>query len=199
MKMRNARLAIIVFTTLGSFVGMRLLLANAGAWLSDAPQPRQQPIARPAGNPRNPAAKSRVGFARPVSDSAIPERRGAAERMFAGGIRMDFGHVPQGQQLLHQFAITNVYSIPLAIAYLQPSCGCVKATTPKHILQPGESTTIDVRLDAGRFEGPHTENVRVKIVGDGFVSTCTLAVQADSRPGSSAQPSNAAAAAGTPK
>jgi hypothetical protein len=106
----------------------------------------------------------------------------AAERMFSGGLTRNFGDVRQGTQLLHRFPITNVYSAPVTIAYLQPSCDCVTAAAAKLSLQPGESTTVDVRLDAGRFSGSNEQNVRVKVAGPDFESTCKLVVSAVSQP-----------------
>ena len=70
----------------------------------------------------------------------------------------------------------------MTIAYLQPSCDCVAATAAKRRLQPGESTTVDVRLDAGRFSGSNEQNVRVKVAGPDFESTCKLVVSAVSQP-----------------
>ena len=133
---------------------------------------------------RQPAVVANKRSTVPVSrnpDEALAEIQGAAEKMFVSGVRKDFGAVTHGAQLIHRFPITNIYATPLAIAYLQASCRCVSATVAQHVLQPGESTTIDVRIDAGRFTGPNTETVRVKIVGDGFVSTCKLMVSADSK------------------
>ena len=88
--------------------------------------------------------------------------------MFSGGLTRNFGDVRHGAQLLHRFPITNVYAAAVTIAYLQPSCDCVAATAAKRWLQPGESTTVDVRLDAGRFSGSNEQNVRVKVAGPDF-------------------------------
>ena len=123
---------------------------------------------------------------RPVSIPAAQASRLAyepavAEKMFTGGLTRDFGSVRQGTQLLHRFPVANVYSEPVTIAYLQPSCGCITASAAKRSLRPGERSTIDVRLDAGQFTGETTQNVRVKITGPNFDSTCKLVVSVVSK------------------
>ena len=114
----------------------------------------------------------------PAASGPLSERIGAAEKMFPDGINKDFGAVSEGAQLSHSFPITNIYDVPVTIAFLQVSCDCVTATAADLVLQPHQSTTIDVQLDAQRFTGPDTESVRVKIVGPDFESTCKLHVSA---------------------
>jgi hypothetical protein len=115
-------------------------------------------------------------------ESPAAGNAGAAEKLFAGSLTRDFGDVAHGTRLLHRFAMANVYSAPVTIAYLQPSCDCVTATAAKSTLQPGERATIDVRLEAGHFAGPDMQNVRVKVTGPGFESTCKLVVSAVIQP-----------------
>ncbi len=100
--------------------------------------------------------------------------------MFPAGLTKDFGPVPHGSRLFHSFPVTNVHAVPVEITGVRASCGCVKATRAKRVLQPGESTTIDVSLDTREFTGPDKETVRVA-VGPSPVSTCDLAITADSR------------------
>jgi Protein of unknown function (DUF1573) len=108
--------------------------------------------------------------------SSVPESAGAAEKLFVNGLTKDFGTVPRGTQLHYSFPITNFYAAPITIAGLQPSCGCLTAEAEKYQLQPHETATIDVHVDAGRFVGKADQSVRVKIVGPDFESTCKLRV-----------------------
>jgi hypothetical protein len=124
---------------------------------------------------------SRKGPASPVLANVIPEKFGAAEDMFLDGLSKDFGAVPHGKQLSHSFPITNTHEVPITIAYLQPSCGCLKAVVGKRDLQPRESSEIIVSMDTRRFVGPGTQNVRVKVAGPDFESTCKLNVSATSQ------------------
>jgi hypothetical protein len=118
----------------------------------------------------------------------MKETVGAAAKMFPEGLTKDFGSVPHGAQLVHRFPITNNQGFPIEIAYLQGGCGCVTARAAKRALQPGESTTIDVRLDGHQFKGSVMETVRVKVVGPDFESACKIVVSADGQEEDRRQP-----------
>jgi hypothetical protein len=114
-----------------------------------------------------------------VTSSAAPAQ-GWAEKMIKGGLTHDFGTVPRGSQLAHSFTVTNIYAVRMEITRITSGCGCVSATCGKRVLEPRESTTIDVRMDARRFAGLKTVGVRVN-VGPEFISTAELRVTANSR------------------
>jgi hypothetical protein len=106
--------------------------------------------------------------------------QGWAEKMFKGERAHDFGTVPHGAQLVHRFAVTNIYAVPMSFTDFKSGCGCVSASAAKTVLQPRESSTVEVRMDASRFTGPKTVVVRVT-VGPDFVSSAELRVTAHSR------------------
>jgi hypothetical protein len=106
--------------------------------------------------------------------------QGWAEKMFKEGTTHDFGSVPRGAQLFHRFTVTNIYAVRMEITDVRSGCGCVTATAAKRVLEPRESTTIDVLMDARRFTGAKTVTVRVT-VGPEFVSSAELKVSATSR------------------
>jgi hypothetical protein len=60
------------------------------------------------------------------------------------------------------------------------SCGCLKADPSTKVLQPGESGTLQIHMDAKQFSGPKAIKIYVT-VGPKFVSTATLTVTANSR------------------
>ena len=103
-----------------------------------------------------------------------------AEKMFKEGLSRDFGSVPRGAQLSHRFVITNIYAVRMEITSIKPGCGCVAANPVKRVLEPRESTTIDVTMDARRFTGLKTVGIDVT-VGPDFISTARLTVSANSR------------------
>lgn len=103
-----------------------------------------------------------------------------AEKMFKDGLSHDFGSVPRGAQLSHRFVITNIYAVRMEITSLKSGCGCVTATRSKTVLEPRESTTIDVTMDARRFTGPKTVGITIT-VGPDFISSAQLRVSANSR------------------
>jgi hypothetical protein len=116
----------------------------------------------------------------PAASGTTASAQEPAERLFTAGLSKDFGAVPFGTRLLHRFAMTNIYAAPLEITGLRVGCGCVTATPGKRVLQPGESTTIDVALDTRGFTGPNTQTVRVA-VGPNPRSACVLKVSAVSQ------------------
>jgi hypothetical protein len=105
-----------------------------------------------------------------------------AEKMFKDGkdVTHDFGNVPHGAQLHHRFTITNIYAVQMEITAIEPGCTCTKAVPSKRVLQPRESATIDVSMDARRFTGPKTVDIKVS-VGPEFISTAVLKISANSR------------------
>ena len=112
--------------------------------------------------------------------SAAPAQ-GWAEKMFKdGNLVHDFGTVPHGAQLFHRFTVTNIYAVRMEITQIVPGCGCVTATVAKRVLEPRESTTLDIQMDARKFTGPKKVDIRVT-VGPDFVSTAELHVTANSR------------------
>ena len=112
--------------------------------------------------------------------AASASAQGWAEKMFKDGASHDFGSVPRGAQLFHRFTITNIYAVRMEITGVKSGCGCVTANPAKRVLEPRESTTIDVNMDARRFTGPKTVGIRVT-VGPEYTSSAELKVTANSR------------------
>jgi hypothetical protein len=100
--------------------------------------------------------------------------------MFTEGVTHDFGSVPRGAQLSHQFKVTNIYAVPMEITEVKSGCGCVSAEAAKRVLQPRESTYVEVRMDTRRFTNAKTVRIRVS-VGPQFISSAELLVSAVSR------------------
>lgn len=103
-----------------------------------------------------------------------------AEKMFKEGLVHDFGVVPKGAQLFHRFNITNIYAVKMEIVTIRSGCGCVSATSSVKVLEPRESATIDVTMDARRFSGPKTVIVYIT-VGPEYISTAEIRVTGNSR------------------
>jgi hypothetical protein len=112
---------------------------------------------------------------------SAPAQQPWAAKMFKEGLSHDFGSVPRGAQLLHRFTLTNIYAVRMEITEIKSGCGCVTADAAKRVLEPRESTTIDVKMDAHRFMGSKSVAIRVS-VGPEFISSCELRVTANSRP-----------------
>ncbi len=67
--------------------------------------------------------------------------------------RRDFGSVPRGTTLEHQFHWTNTSRHALRIAQIRTSSDCMTASSDRQEWPPGSSGTITVRLDTAKFTG----------------------------------------------
>ncbi|MFO0926557.1 MAG: DUF1573 domain-containing protein [Gemmataceae bacterium] len=114
-----------------------------------------------------------------ITTTSAPAQ-GWAEKMFKGGLNHDFGTVPRGAQLIHRFPITNIYAVRMEITNVKSGCGCVTATAEKRVLEPRETSYIEVRMDGRRFAGAKTVGIRVT-VGPEYISSAELKVVANAR------------------
>jgi len=73
----------------------------------------------------------------------------------------DFGKIPQGTPVTHEFVFTNVGTEPLIITKVESSCGC---TVPKYTnapVKPGEKGTITVTFNAAQA-APFSKSVTIR-------------------------------------
>lgn len=73
----------------------------------------------------------------------------------------DFGKIPQGKPVTHEFEFTNVGSEPIIISDVRPSCGCSVAEFTKTPVKPGETGKVTVKFDAA-IRSPFTKNFVVR-------------------------------------
>ena len=73
----------------------------------------------------------------------------------------EFGSVPQGHVVEHEFVIANVGKGLLKIRKIHPACGCTAAVIESDEIKPGEETAIRVRFDTTGFQGEKTKTVRI--------------------------------------
>jgi hypothetical protein len=101
-----------------------------------------------------------------------------AAKMFGSSANLvhNFGTVPRGSQLHHDFVMTNIYAVPIEITNIRCSSP-VAAWPSKRILQPNEKATISVNMDGRRFNGRKSVGIWVT-VGPLHISTVRLTVTA---------------------
>ncbi len=92
----------------------------------------------------------------------------------------DFGTVAKGAMLQHRIPVTNKYGVPLNIQ-LGVSCDCVKVTSSKAILQPRETTTLDIEMDTRRFNGHKEVVIYFTVANQQYFSTALVKVKANCR------------------
>lgn len=78
-------------------------------------------------------------------------------------LNKDFGSVPRGALLQHNFRVVNNTKDVVGISGIRSSCGCTTAHITKRYLQPGEEVPVQIRMDSGRFRGPKTVTLYVRI------------------------------------
>ena len=65
----------------------------------------------------------------------------------------DFGPVPRGAKVKHDFVLTNRLAEPITILNLRPSCGCTSGKASTSTVNPGASAVIEARMDTRNFLG----------------------------------------------
>jgi hypothetical protein len=75
----------------------------------------------------------------------------------------DFGPVPRGPAVTHQFRLTNHTGGPMHIASVRVSCGCTTAWALANDLAPGQESAIVAQMDTRRFSGDKTVTIFVQL------------------------------------
>ena len=77
----------------------------------------------------------------------------------------DFGNVPFGGKLKHNFIVKNTGTLPLLIKRLATSCGCTSAKISKEEIMPNEEAVLTVIYDtAAMGTGPHGRGNQERII-----------------------------------
>jgi hypothetical protein len=86
--------------------------------------------------------------------SAAAPARGAAwtDALFPES-RHDFGAVPRGAKVKHDFMLVNRLAEPITILNLRPSCGCTSGRASASMLEPGQAAVIEAQMDTRNFVG----------------------------------------------
>jgi hypothetical protein len=67
--------------------------------------------------------------------------------------RHDFGMVPRGVKVKHDFPLVNRLSEPVTILNLRPSCGCTSGRSNVSLVAPGQTAVIEAEMDTRNFIG----------------------------------------------
>lgn len=71
----------------------------------------------------------------------------------------NFGSIPQGKKVQHDFIIKNSGDAPLQIKNLSAACGCTAAKPSASSVLPGKSAKIQVIFDSENFSGKVQKSV----------------------------------------
>ncbi|MCS6916845.1 MAG: DUF1573 domain-containing protein [Chitinophagales bacterium] len=86
----------------------------------------------------------------------------------------DFGKIPKGIPVTHDFTFTNVGKEPIIISNVQASCGCTTPSWPKEPILPGKTGAIKVQYNAA---SPGSFNKSITIMSNSKTPTKVLYVK----------------------
>ena len=99
-----------------------------------------------------------------------------AERMFTE-LGHDFGPVPRGAVVRHNFAMTNRTAESLTILDVRASCGCTTGKPSSTTVAPGQTINIEASMDTRNFVGKKATKLTVSfLTASGKTADAQLAV-----------------------
>jgi hypothetical protein len=81
--------------------------------------------------------------------------------------KYDFGMVPRGVKVKHDFLLVNRLAEPITILGLRPSCGCTSGRASARAVAPGETAVIEAEMDTRNFVGPKSTFLFVTLITAG--------------------------------
>ena len=91
-----------------------------------------------------------------------PQQNIKAGRLEISQKAWDFGFIPKGAKVTHNFLLKNVGNDTLKITNVRKSCGCTAAPLRKTVLPPGDTTQLEVTFSSGSYQGPVSKAVYVE-------------------------------------
>jgi hypothetical protein len=79
----------------------------------------------------------------------------------------DFGPVPRGAKVRHNFVLNNKLSEPLTILDVRASCGCTTGRASSNLVPPGQSAEVEAEMDTRNFVGRKDTVLHVSVVTAG--------------------------------
>ncbi len=119
------------------------------------------PVDEHAGHNHGTETKANLSATPVISNTVVTP----AVDMLAVAETYDFGKIPQGKPVTHNFEVTNIGKASYKLDNVAASCGC---TTPQwdkeKVINPGEKSSINVGFNAAA-EGPFTKAVTITYNG----------------------------------
>jgi hypothetical protein len=91
-----------------------------------------------------------------------PQQNIKAGRLEVSQKKWDFGFIPRGAKVTHNYILKNVGNDTLKITNVRKSCGCTAAPLRKTVLPPGDTTQLEVTFSSGSYQGPISKAVYVE-------------------------------------
>lgn len=96
------------------------------------------------------------------NDSTASQQVVKAGRLEIGQKSWDFGFIPRGAKVTHNFLLKNVGTDTLKITNVRKSCGCTAAPLRKTVLTPGDTTLLEVTFNSGSYQGAISKAVYIE-------------------------------------
>jgi hypothetical protein len=77
---------------------------------------------------------------------------------------IDFGPVPRGAKVRHNFVLTNRFNEALTILDVRASCGCTSGRASAATVPPGGQAVIEAEMDTRNFVGPKATTLTVSLM-----------------------------------
>ncbi len=91
-------------------------------------------------------------------------RAGWAEQYFAETSH-DFGPVPRGAKVRHNFVLANRSAEPVSVVDVRASCGCTTGRASASVVPPGTQAVIEAEMDTRNFVGKKATVLTVTLAG----------------------------------
>lgn len=85
----------------------------------------------------------------------------AAPRIVLDRTMHDFNKIEQSKKVFTSFELKNTGNSPLILRKVKASCGCTVPTLDTDVLEPGESTTMEVSFNPGTREGKQQKEITI--------------------------------------
>jgi len=95
----------------------------------------------------------------PVSASGSGESESRLPEFTFKEETFDFGSIPEGESVTHDYAFRNTGQSDLVISSASGSCGCTVPEYPKHAVAPGEEGVIRVTFNSNSKIGMQHKTV----------------------------------------
>ena len=96
--------------------------------------------------------------------NAPPVSKLDLQAKFSENREYDFGIISIKKEHVHEFKLKNPFESSLKIKSAVTSCGCAMAKLDRTTIEPGESATLRVTMDAIRFRGKKTATIQIRYV-----------------------------------
>jgi hypothetical protein len=94
--------------------------------------------------------------------------------------RKEFGDVPKGEMLEHDFVVKNTGSADLMITDVKPACGCTLQRFDK-LIKPGAEGKVHLSVDTRSFQGPISKTALI-MTNDPITPQVTVFIMANVKP-----------------